>query len=150
MALRPGIAAKLQQKETAAVWEKREVIELQMFLSQIGDETAVERFQPDRPKFGHFRNVIRRVENIRIAEDQKRARRRAMDEADRRCKHHHTGAFGADERARHVKSFFRQQLVKVVAGNAPWNSWIARANKRSIMIAQLSEPRINFAAPPAS
>ena len=54
---------------------------------------------------------------VRVAETDERPVLRAVDQRSLRLEHDRAGAFGADERARHVEAVLGQQLVEVVAGD---------------------------------
>ena len=84
-----------------------------------------------------------------VAERDKRAVLRAVDQPQLGFEHDHAGAFGADQRARHVKSVFRQQFIEVVAGDAPGNSRIPRADQVGVLVANGAQLGINLAATPA-
>ena len=59
------------------------------------------------------------------------------------------GALGADERARDVEAVLGQQLVEVVAGDAPRDVREALADQVGVAVAQVAQPRVDLAPAPA-
>ena len=94
-------------------------------------------FEADRAVPRTSRHVVGGVVDVRIAEDEQRARRRAVDEPRRspRARATHV-AFGADQRARDVEAVLGQQLVEVVAGDAARDVREARADQVGVAVAQ--------------
>src|SRR5947209_3607242 len=75
-----GITAKFQEQEATAFRKERNIVELQMLLFKIDHKAAIQGFKADWPIFADFRDVIGGVENVGVAEDQKRANRRTLDQ----------------------------------------------------------------------
>ena len=93
--------------------------------------------------------MIGRGKSVAVAEADQRAVLRALDQPQLGFEHDHARALCADQRARHVESVFRQQLIEVVAGDAPGNFRELRADQAGVLIANVAQLGIDLAAPPA-
>ena len=62
--------------------------------------------------------------------------------------HGHACAFGSDQGARHVESVLRQQLIEVVAGDAPGNFGKLRSYQVGISFADIAQRLVNLASRP--
>src|SRR5205085_5355906 len=85
------------------------------------DQDIVDSFETDWLVLADFRNVIADLIDVGITEDEKRTHRRIDNQLEGCFQNQHAGAFRADESARDVKVFLREQIIKVVTGNAPRN-----------------------------
>ena len=72
------------------------MLELEALFLQVKDELIIQRLQPNRPMRRHFRDMIRGLENICIAEDDQGSRGRTVDQIDRCIEDRYTSAFGSD------------------------------------------------------
>ena len=68
-----------------------------------------------------LRNVVGTDINVGPSDDQQYAGRRAFNQAAGCFEDSYACAFGSHQRARHVKTVFGEQVVKVVSGNAARN-----------------------------
>ena len=93
--------------------------------------------------------MVGRGKRIAVTEADERSVLRTFDQPQFGFEHDHARAFCPDQRFRHVKSVFRQQLIEVVAGDAPGNLRILRADQAGVLIADVPQLGINFAAAPA-
>ena len=85
-----------------------------------------------------------------IAESQQRSVLRTLDQPQLGFQHRDAGAFAAHQRARHVEATLGQQLIEVVARNAPGNFRITRADQLAVLIANRCQPGVNLALAPAA
>ncbi len=93
--------------------------------------------------------MVGRRKRIAVAEADERSVLRALDQPQFGFEHDHAGALCPDQRLRHVKSVFRQQLIEVVAGDAPGNFRILRADQAGVLVADVPQLGIDRAAPPS-
>ena len=82
-----------------------------------------------------LRHCASRVINGGVSEDQKGARARALHQAELGLKRGNAGTLCSNERARHVKSVFRQELVEVVTGYAAGDFGKAGADEIGVLVA---------------
>src|SRR6185436_12854436 len=125
--------------------QQRESVRIQSLVLLIAHEQVVEALEPDRAEVADARYVIGGVVDARISEDEESARGRAVDEARRRLEHEHARRLRSDERTGDVKTVLGQQLVEVVAGDAARDFRKARANQIGVLIANLSQSRVDLA-----
>src|SRR5260221_12489197 len=59
-------------------------------------------------------------------------------------------ALGTDQRAGQVKAVLRQQLVEVVAGDAPWNFRKARSNRIAVAVCNCAQCSVESCLAPAT
>ena len=104
-------------------------------LLQAIDDASFETFEPDRPELQNLRNMIRRRKSILITKSNQRPVLRTVDQPQLGFEHDRARAFRSDQRARHVKSIFRQQLIEVVAGDPARNFRKARADQVAVLVA---------------
>ncbi len=142
------VGAELDQQVAAALRHQLEV--RRALLAQAVDERAFESFEADRIEFENLGHVIRGRERVAVAEADQRSVLRAVNQPQLRLEHDHAGAFGADQRARHVEAVLGQQLVEVVAGHPPRNARKARADQVGVSIAQVAQRRVDLAAASAA
>ena len=64
---------------------------------------------------------------------------RTVDQAEFGFEHGDARTFAADDCSRHMETVFRKELIEVIAGDAPGNIRISRANERGVLIANRSE-----------
>ena len=96
---------------------------------------------------GHdFGNGIGGEEDIGVADDEKHALGRALDQAASGFEDGDAGAFGADESARYVETVFRKQVVQVVAGDAARDVGITLADELAVGVGEILEGGVDFAA----
>ena len=112
-------------------------------------ETIVERFERGRLELHQLGDVVAGLEDVGVAQHDQAARRRAVDEPQRRFQDRHAGSLGADQRPRDVEAVLGQELVEVVARDAPRNVGEALTDLVRIAVAQPAQARVDLAAPPA-
>ena len=109
------------------------------------DQLLIEAFQRLRPMFENPRHLIGRQEHVVEAQHHQGrvcvGARTSRTVADQRRRQR---PFGADQRARQVEAVLRQQLVEVVAGDAPWNLREAAREPVAMAVAQCRECVIEF------
>src|SRR5688572_17371538 len=66
-------------------------------------------------------NRFSRRIDVSETEHEEGARAGAFNEAELRAKRNPAGAFRSHERARDMKSIFRQKLIQVISGHSPRN-----------------------------
>ena len=143
-------AAQLDQQPTAPVGQVREVLDVHAFRARIVHQLLVDPFQCERPVRKDRRDVFGGREDVFEAGDEHRAVRRPVDEAHRCAQHGHQSALAADQRARDVEPVLGEQLIEVVAGNAPRDLRVARADLLRVSVAHVSETSIDLAGAAAS
>ena len=90
--------------------------------------------------------MIGGLKNIGIADQQKRAHRRRVNEFALRFEHDDARRFRTNQRACDVESVLGQQLIEIEAGDAARDLRIARANEIGVAIANRFQARVNLAA----
>src|SRR5262245_32631277 len=84
---------------------------------------------------------------VGIAEADERSMLRTGNQPRARVGDDDAGAFGADERARHVESVFGEQLIEVVSGNAAGDIWKTTANQIRVLVADGAQLRVDLSTP---
>src|SRR5687767_13549531 len=107
---------------------------MEVLRAHVPNEEIVESLEADRRVQKDVRNVVRSEIHVLVADDEERSRRRAVHEPALRLEHEHTGALTAHERARDIESVLRQELIEVVAGDAPGDVREALPNETGITI----------------
>src|ERR1044071_2371686 len=92
-------------------------------------------FEPDRLMLEDFSDVIAGAVNIRIAENNQRARGGTVDEPYSCLQNHDARTFAAHQSASDVKTFFRKQFIEVVPRNTARNPGISAADLIRILVA---------------
>ncbi len=100
------------------------------------DQQPVKALQANRPKLQHARHHIRGEKWIGKRQRRQHAERRTSGQVQRCRDNRGAGAFRTHQRARQVEAVLRQQLIEVVARNAPRNARKLFPNQRRIAIAQ--------------
>jgi hypothetical protein len=116
---------------------------------EVFNQDAIKALQSNRLVRHNLHNMIASSIGIFIAQYQHRASLWAVYESGGGLQHRHTGAFRTHQRAGDVETVFRQEFIQIIAGDAPGNLGITRANQLGIVIAQRAQISINLAAPPA-
>ena len=94
----------------------------------------------------HLGHAIGALENIGIRDEQEHAFGRTFHQSARGFEHGDAGAFRSHQRARHMETVFRKEVIQVVAGYPTRNIGIASLDKFAVCVAQLLQSGINFAA----
>src|SRR5947209_9254598 len=115
-----------------------------MFSQHAFDEIGVEAFKADGLKGKDLRDVVRRDERIRESENHETPMLWSGFQLTFGLQDRDTGAFGANQRARNVESVFRQELVEVIAGDAPRNVREALAYEGRVCIAQMAKAGVDL------
>ncbi len=111
------------------------------------DETIVETFERLRPMREHPGHLVGGQINIVEAEHDQAQPARARHELERGAERDCERAFGARDRARQVKAVFRQELVEIVARDAPRDFREPLTDAIAVAIAQYAERRDQRRAP---
>ena len=143
-------AAELDQEPTAARRQQGQVGDIQAHGVHVADEVVVDPFQADRLGRQHLHDVVAGAVHVRVAENQQRAHRRAVDQTQRRLQDHDAGAFRSDQGLGDIEAVLRQQVRKVVPRNPAGDVRIARANLVGVLVPQRLELGVDFAAPAAA
>ena len=100
---------------------------------------SLERERLERQDGGHG---VGRQKDALVPEHDRGLRRGIVDELHGRLEHRDEGALAPDEQPREIETpvLVRQEPVEVVAGDAATELRVARANLRSVTIAELPEP----------
>src|SRR5262249_17491311 len=93
-----------------------------------------------------FRNAVSRGVDVFIAEDERGALGRPIDQPHLGGKNHDAGAFSPDQRARHVEAAFGQELIERVAGAAARDIGIAAGDESGALVAQRAQAGVDFGA----
>src|SRR5208337_1305990 len=106
-------------------------------------------FEPDGAMLHDLRHVVCTDVNIWPSDDEQHTGRRTFDEAASGFENHDASAFGSDEGASHVETVFREQVVKVVSGNATRNIGKLAPHLLAIAIRERPESGVDLGAPSA-
>ncbi len=110
---------------------------------QVVHQRVVHALEPERLVREHLRHVVARDERVLVAEHEQRARRRAVDQVHRRLEVGDARALGAGEGPGDVEAVLGQEVVEVVAGDAPRDLRIALADQVGVAVAQLEQAAVD-------
>src|ERR1700740_2240212 len=131
------IASKFPQQDSPSFRKQFEIG--RAFLAQPVDDAPFESFEANRTKFENRGHLFGSNENVRVAQSDQGPVLRAVNQPKLGFEHGDASAFTADERPRHMESVLRQKLIQVVAGDAPGNFWIPRADELAVLVANCSQ-----------
>src|SRR5205814_6723357 len=103
----------------------------------------------DRLILSNFGNVIAGLINIGIAEYEERAHRRIGNQLERRFQKKRARSLRSNQRASDIETFFRQKIVKIVAGNAARNFRETFSNVIAVPFSQIDKLLVNLGTPSA-
>ena len=129
-------AAEFDKQPAVAIRQELDLRRMNALLDHVVDQIIVQPFKADGLVFKNLCDVIAGGVNVRVAQHQQRARRRAVNQAHSRFENRHAGAFAANQRAGDMKAFLRQQPRQVVTRHAARNVGEARANQVAVAVAQ--------------
>ena len=141
------VRAEFDEKEAATFGNQLDIGRAAFF--ERFDDAAFHALEADGLQIENFHDVIGGFEGVFVADADQRAVLRTVNEADLRFENYGAGAFGANQRARHVKITLGQKLVEVVAGNAARNLRELGANQRFVLIANGAQLGVDFGRAPA-
>src|ERR1039458_6187786 len=141
-----GVGAEFDHQPAAAFGQHREAIEVHAFAAARVDHDVVKTFEADRVVLHDLRHVVGADVNIGPSDDEQHTRRRTLDEAAGGFENRDASSLGADERARHVKAAFREQVVEVVSGNAARNVGKLAADLLAVAVGEGLEAGVDFGA----
>ena len=128
--------AELHQQPAAAVGEVVQVLGMEALPLHELREPEVDPLERHGPMGHDLGDVVRRLEDVRVAHDQERARREAGDEPDLRLQHRHARGLGADQRAGDVEAVLRQERPEVVARHPPGDIREPGADRVGVPVAE--------------
>src|ERR1051326_6832014 len=94
---------------------------MKAFALHVFDEPGIDGLTGDGFELQNFGDVVTGLINVRISQYHEAAAGRTPDQFHSGFEHHRASAFSADEGACHIKSVFRKQVWKVVAGDTAGN-----------------------------
>ncbi len=118
--------------------------------TEVFDEEVIEPFDRQRFVLAHERNMVARLGDVLEAEDDQHPFGRPVDQFQLGFEVGYARRFRPRERPRDVEPPFRQEVVQVVAGDAPRDLRIALADERFIPVTQVPQPAIDFRSRPIS
>ena len=118
--------------------------EIHAFAAARVDHYVVKAFEADGAVLHDLGNVVGAEINVGPSDDEQHSRRRTLDQSASRFEHRDASAFGADQRARHVKAVFGEQVVEVVSGNAARNVRELAAHLLAVAVGDGLETRCRF------
>src|ERR1019366_7540707 len=128
-----GVGAEFDHQPATAFGQQREGIEVHAFVA-------------DGAMLHDLRDVVGADVNIGPSDNEQHARRGTLDEAAGGFENGDASAFGADQRARHVKAAFGEQVVEVVSGNAARNVGKLAADLLAVAVGEGLEAGVDFGA----
>ena len=142
------LAAELDEQPAVAVGEPREVVYVLPQLGHVLDQRLVHPLEPERPVLEHRRHAVAGHERVLVARARAATARRAVDQVHRRLEVGDAGALGAGEGAGDVEAVVREQVVEVVARDAPRDLRVALADQLGVAVAQLDQAAVDLARRP--
>ncbi len=139
-------AAEFRDQPCIAVGQEFRAGRLFALAMHVFDDVFLKRLETDGTKFADGRSVISSREQIRVADDQQRAMLGAVHQPRCGAENDDARAFRPDQRARHIETVFREQLIEVVTGHAPRDSRVPLPHQRRVAIAQIAQLPVNNAA----
>src|SRR2546429_1143359 len=124
------IGSKFHQQKPSTRGKKIKVMR-SLSLERV-DNTSLRTFKPDRTEPQYLRNMIGCEERISIAQSNKGAVLRTVNQFQLSFECDCTSTFCSDECACEVESSFRQQFIQVVAGDSPRNLRKALADQAGV------------------
>src|SRR6266446_2034422 len=138
-----GVGAEFDHQPSTAFGQQREAFEVHAFAAARVDHDVVKTFEADGAMLHDLRDVVGTEINIWPSDDEQRPRWRTLDQTAGGFEHRDASSFRADERARHVKAVFGEQVVEVVSGNAARNVGELAANLLSVAVGDGVESSID-------
>src|ERR1700674_3764355 len=141
-----GVGAELDHQPSTAFGQQREAFEVHAFATARVDHDLVKGFEADGVMLHDLRDVVGAEIDIGPSDDDEHPRRRTLDQATGGFENRNASSFGADQRARHVKAIFGEQVVEVVSGNAARNVGKVAADLLAETVCNGLEPGVDFGA----
>ena len=141
-----AVAAELDHEEASAGGKECQVGRLVPLLPDELEQQMVETLQGGRFEREDFHQVVTRLVHVGIAQNEQRARGRIGDQVHRRFEDGDQRAFRTDQCPSDVEVVLGQQLVGIVAGDAPRQLRKTPADLVGIFIAECLEFAVQFAA----
>ena len=140
------VCAEFHHQPARAFGQHCEGFEVHAFTAAGVDHDIVKTFEADGTVLHDLRDVIGAEINVGPSDDQQHPRRRTLDEAAGSFENRDASAFGADQRARHVKAVFGKQMVEVVSGDAARNVRELAADLFAVAVGETLESGVDFGA----
>src|SRR5437660_1534702 len=141
-----GVGAEFDHQPSTAFGQQREAFEVHAFASASVDHDVVKTFEADGAMLHDLRDVVGTEINIWPSDEEQRPRWRTLDQTAGGFENRAASTFGADERARHVKAVFGEQVVEVVSGNATRNIRKLAADLLAVAVGDGLESSVDFGA----
>jgi hypothetical protein len=150
LAIGHRVRSEFDQQPGAAIWQGRLAPRADALEAHVFEQHSVEAFESDRVVLHDHRHRGGGDVDVFVAEHQKAPDLRARHQANQSLEHGDAGAFGTHQSSRHVEAVLGQQLVQVIAGNAPGDFGEAFADLIAIGVAHLHEALVDLAPASAS
>src|SRR5208282_109606 len=141
-----GVCAEFDHQPAGAFGQQREAIEVHTFAAARFYHDVVETFEADGAMLHDLRDVVGADVDVGPSDDEEHPRRRTFDETAGGFENRDACAFGTDQRARHVKAAFGEQVVEVVSGNAARNVGKLAADLLAVAVGEGLEAGVDFGA----
>ena len=135
------LAAHLDHEPAPAVGQERQLVHVLAEERHVLDQQLVDALEAERPVLHHGRHVLGGRRRVLVTCDDERAPRRAVEQVHGRLEHGHARPLGAGERPRDVEALLRQEVVEVVARDAPRDPRVAPAHEVAVAVGQLLQLR---------
>ena len=140
-----GVSAELGKQKGLTAGEPLKRFVRGVLLVDVADKAGVDPFYRHRTEGQHVHDVVGRREDVGIPDHQKGTMRGPWDQDEPGLEHRHQRPFAADQRPRHVKAVFGQEIVEVVARDPPRELGVACPDEVRESVAQVPHVAVNLA-----